>query len=406
MLERVKMEDKLNLKKLSDEELVEVSQKDIDDYRNSCYWECPECGHCVDYSDMLNIKGKEYIHESRCINNIVNPKNRNIKICNSNMILKNKDNRKLDSKAFDVLYERYLSKIKNESFNQRNADTYEEVYSILSSVFPKIVCMFARNGMKKTSDKWFSSFFWRSIKNRIIDIKKTNSYTKRTPNVICECCGESVGAINVPHLMGDGHENVLNEMFRIHGHTVMVESGEINYYDQKDIDSRAISIGKKLFEKTNDKKKFYENYCYKAYYSLYPNSYFKNKIMSTNTRIREDGEGEGTEVGDFNNENVLGDKAIYSDFISRLDTDVLIRKIANTILEKNNKRISNFFNDKANEEDKRCTIENILSSQISYIGNRSRNIKKDSEGKLSSAIMKILKEDKKYKEIIYSEIIE
>jgi len=396
---------KSTLMLLTDEELVALSQTDIDNYRKKCTWECPLCGFTISYQDSLKKNNSIYIHEIRC-NNFMGKKE-----CKGKMVLKNSIGEKLDSIYFNELFFRYKSKMMKESRNYQNIDSFEEIYSSLISLFIKVVGMFAREEKwEKTGNKWFSSFFWRAVKNKIIDIRKMKNYNKRSPSVRCAICGKEIGQITAKHLMKNGHEKIFDRMIFEYGNTILYDSGENNYYsDNESLSKRAVFIGMTAFNKMNTKEKrdFYNSESLKVYYSLYPQSYFKNTILSTNQSIGDEDSGD---IEDMDNDSVTEKcNTDYENIISKLNTRDTVNNIVSAMIKnrQNIKLLNNYFNEGIEEKIKIKIIKQVLFDKISYL--HLKNVDSDDNyGEVkkgfTSMLLKIVKSNEECRKIIYDEI--
>lgn len=394
--------------KIEDEELVYLAQKDIDIYRSKCFWRCPMCGHTMSYVDSLAEMESPYVHEMKCTNMIKNKKGDLIK-CNSRMILERPGNSSFESEYFDELFARHNKNIMSESsFFDINSDSFSEVYSALCLVFFKSVAMFARTGnMTKTSNKWFKSFLYMGMKNKMVDLRKTSSYVKRAPSVRCACCGKDVGQITVKHLKTKGHEEIFNTMIEDSGKISMDESGEIFYFSNHQVDEikkRAISIGMAHWEYLNekDKKEFFKERALKTYYQLYPNAYFKNTILSTNETLNDDSD---FDIESQQSKISQADIACDDRMLDNMNIDSAVDIIMDITFGNIEaiQSLNSYFDDSYNEEKKSKIIKQILKDKISYI--KLKNVESDrsykgvSEG-LTSAIFKMVKSDKECKRII------
>lgn len=294
----------------TDYRLVKLTQRDVDEYRSECYWQCPDCGYKIPYKHSLLITGKYYIHEMRCPDETYS--GRSFKECKCKMILIREDDKGFDSVYFNELFARYQERIVWESKKSFAVDSPDEVYSTLTYAFLKIVLQFARDpNFTSKSDKWFSSFFWRSAQNKIADLQKTNTYNKRCPTVKCAICGKNIGQITTRHLSMPGHEVLLEEIFASYGLSVLYDSGEIKYYKgyqnkESKIRNRSIFIGKSIFyrKKDNEKRRIFESECLEFYSRMFPNALFKNNVSSINITVGED---DGTELIELISESIFGE---------------------------------------------------------------------------------------------------
>ena len=129
------------------------------------------------------------------------------------MVLNRDDGKDFSSPYFNELYARYQDRIISEANRCKDIECPYEIYGILCGFFMKIAGKFNRNtNMVKTGERWFGSYFWRSIKNKVADIKKTKNYGKRAPGVVCAICNSEVGQITSNHLVLAGHEEIFHQV--------------------------------------------------------------------------------------------------------------------------------------------------------------------------------------------------
>lgn len=345
-------ETNTKLKDHSDFDLVRLAQKDIDKFRNQCYWKCQQCGHELMSLDSLISFSEFYIHDIRCKNKI-HRKSRH-KICNSKMNLVNIYGNKMDSIYFNELFSRYQKRLVQESAGCSSIDHPDEIYSSLVTCFLKIVAQFARNkNLKEVSEKWFSSFFWQSIQNKISDLKKTNNYAKRCPPTQCKCCGKMVGQITQAHLKKDGHEEIMEYIY--------AQFGESLLYDKRYTKCESIIAGKAYLDSIseNKRKKIIECNLISAYTSMYPNSYIKNKIGSINDKISDD--FDSGELGDTLSDNFFQDP---KSIIEEIDIGDKIKVMSSVIMDDYSKEINKYFEKGQSIEDKIKTIEDVIRKKV------------------------------------------
>lgn len=400
---KVKCSKKLN--DYTNEELVKLAQKDIDEYRYSCEWECQECGYVLSYKNSLSLKEQPYIHELKCPNSFL----REEKICGHKMILTRENGVSLNSIYFNELFARFQSKLMSESKKVR-AENFEEVYSSLCSNFMKIVAMFARGEFTQTSIRWFSSFVQTSISNKIVDIHKMLNYNKRSPTVKCALCGKEVGQITAKHLSKEGHSKLFDKIFIDRGKHALSDSGEDFYYDKNSEDyfKRCYFLGENycLQLTKKEKKVFYNEECLKTYNMMFPNSYFKNKIISTNENINSDSDSDFESEG-LCNDSVFGD---YSDdIVDRINIDNIVETFMDLVFENDIylSGLDNYFEDIPKGE-KIKIIREILYEKISY-KIRSSELDQNYADKgvregLTVAIFRMLKNSKKCRDFVLSEV--
>ena len=366
-----------------DYDLVKLIQKDVDDYRKDCYWVCTDCGYEIKYRTSLLMMGKFYVHEMRCQREI--SKGKTTRECKSKMHLHREDKKGFTSYYFDELFSRYQDKIVWESKKSHLIDHSDEVYSVLFSSFLKIVLQFDRNkDLSSKSDKWFSSFFWRSIQNKIADLQKTNTYNKRCPTTKCMLCGEDVGQITIKHLYSPGHDKLFKEMFIIYGERVLDDSGENYYYNfinegDKKRKKRALHIGKSTFNKKNkiEKKKMFELECLGMYAKMFPMSIFKNRVSSINLKIGEDSE---TELIDLSNDSVLG---LCQSPSNNIEIESSINILTDVIFNNLNDELDEYFKESFNKGKLKEIIREVLLLKRFFL--------EDSENKKIDSLFKVVK---------------
>ena len=396
-----------DLENIEDEDLVSLAQEDIDIYRNECDWEC-SCGNRISYAKSINKLGVCYAHEIRCSDvvdisrKIENPN------CKKPMILKNRSKNNFDSIYFNELFSRYQDRIIAEAAKCGTGEDPYDVYAILSGFFMKIVGKFARGGgFKKKSDSWFSSYFWRSIRNKTTDIRKTETYNKRSPTVRCPICEKNVGVINTKHLMSPGHEIIACRFFENIGRMIMEETGEIKYYKEgNELLERTLYLGKMnlLSMKPNDQKKIINTETLRIFNELFPGNIVKNMVFSTNDILYRDSESaHETEIGDLCEEE-------HSVLFSHRD-DVDLRDVVKNIVEEyfkpNIVKFRSHFYLKVETKRKLEIIENIIFDKSSYnMSDKELDLDHKGEAKrgLTSALFKFIKKDKEIKNFLASKL--
>jgi len=371
---KIKRDDKLS--ELGDYQLVKSTQKDVDKYRKECYWVCPECGYRIRYEHSLLMMGKYYVHEMRCPEEITRKKS--FKECKCKMTLIRDDEKVFDSVYFNELFARYQNRIVWESRKSYAVDSPDEVYSMLVSSFLKISLQFARDRIfTSSSDKWFSSFFWRSVQNKIADLQKTNTYNKRCPTVRCAMCNKDVGQITTRHLSLPGHEGLLEEILVFQGRVVIIDSGEINYYQgdnkEKEIRDRSLFIGKKIFynKKISDQRRAFESECLTFYSKMFPNALFKNNVASINAAISDEGDAE---IEEFSNDSVF--KA-GSDPIADIEIDSSISRLTEVVMKEIDGELDFYIKKGIKPEELKSIISETLITKGSFEDDLD-NIKIDS----------------------------
>jgi len=334
-------ERKKEFSDMSDEELALLARYDIDKYRSQCFWECPKCGYIITYIDSLLAEKELYVHDMICKNYV--KRKSSGKFCHSKMILNKKDGIKFYSPYFDAIFHRVSSQILSEAKIANISESKEEIYSALLSTFTKVVGMFARNEKyEKISDKWFRSYTVRAMRNKISDIGKMGNYQKRTPLTKCEICGKKVGQIDPNHLLKKGHNIILESVIIKLGRDILKSSGEIIYYndDEGSIIKRSLFLGGlNYYSRTKtDRTKLFRSESMDIYHSMFPSSYFKNKLMSTNEPVSKDLEGEV--------ENIINLDSVFNgggDLIEDINLKDLIDIIMKTIFSKSKKILNNYF---------------------------------------------------------------
>jgi hypothetical protein len=278
------------------------------------------------------------------------------------MTLKRNDNKTFDSIYFEELFARYQDRLVKESLGSHLIDYPDEVYSFLICAFSKIVSQFAReNNLSEKSDKWFSSFFWRSIQNKIADLQKTNNYAKRTPLIICEVCGKQVGQINKKHLLQDGHEEIIDDILYKVGRDMLFENSNSYCENDENYFEFCLNLGKEKFNKMSEKeqKELLESECVNSYLSLYPNSYLRNKIMSINEKV---GDEDDTELIDFSTESVYYKQP---DFIENLELEDKINGLID-IMMADKDLFNDYFETGISNEKKHSIMHDILMKKVMY----------------------------------------
>ena len=358
---------------LNDHVLVQMTQRDVDEYRDKCFWICPKCGYRIKYITSLLISGKNYIHEMKCPDEIEDSKT--FARCKGKMILKRNDDLPFDSIYFNELFARYQDRIVWESMKSFAVDSPDEVYSTLIAAFLKIVLQFARDkSFTSKSDKWFSSFFWRSVQNKIADLQKTNTYNKRCPTVKCALCGQGVGQITARHLSLPGHEKILERIIINHGKFSLESSGEIecyNSYANRDsvISERCLLIGSREFNKKSkmEKKRMFDAECLDMYSKMFPNALFKNNVSSINANLNEDSDTEFLEVS---NDSVFGERNVHTDEIEMNSSMSLLSDI---IVESIDGELDLFLEASVSNEQLKRIIYDTLLLKSSFVKERENS---------------------------------
>jgi len=369
---------------LSDLQLVRLAQKDVDNYRQECYWECVNTGLRISYLDSLLVMGRVYVHAARTadfphkLKDI--PKEKRKKRSRY-MVLKRGDNKEFDSLYFNDLFARYHSRLVTESIKSANIDSPDEVYTYLIGAFSKIVNQFARDKkFDEKSEKWFSSFFWRSIQNKIADLQKTNNYAKRSPLVRCNVTGRLLGQITKKHLFKECYSVILDHILQKCGRQILINRGNISKYeDSPYIREQSLKKGRDFFDnQTNEcQKNLFMRYCLEAYAELFPSAKFSNKVLSSNMYIGK--EGDSTAL-----EDLIGHDD-QSNTIDQIDVSEKIEGLVNIILEEKEEELVRCFH--SEDTDKAHDITKEIIEYYVYNFNEMENVDK---------VCKII--DKKYKE--------
>jgi hypothetical protein len=366
----LKIEKKDSFVDLSDLELVRLFQKDVDEYRRTCWWVCPSCGCRVRYLDSLLIRGNYYVHVMRCPQEEVKKRGTVFSLCKSNMNLYHPKGIHLDSVYFNELFARYQDTIIYESKKSWAIDSPDEIYSLLSVAFSKIVAQFARDKkFKSKTDKWFSSFFWSSIKNKIADLQKTKNYLKRTPAIKCMITGKTVGQITSRHLYKEAKEVIVGKIEERLGFRVLEESGEKIYYQgekSKLILKRAQFLGKKIYNSYPEKrqKEIFNRECIEIYIKMFPGAIIKNHILSINHVITEGDGGNSSEIGDIidSRSDVLSEEKNTRQDLEMKESIYKIVEITFNALAGN----QDLFGKNLPDEKKEKIIAEVIKKKISY----------------------------------------
>lgn len=376
----------------NDDQLVRLAQEDILKFRSNCDWYCDDCGCKVSYSKSLKDNQTNYVHDLKC------------EPCSKKMILRERNKKEFHSAHFNEIFARYQDMIIQHSVKSgKYIDSPDEVYSFLCSAFLKIVAMFdLDSSLKKTSEKWFSSFVWKSLRNKLFDLKKTNSYHKRTPLVQCHVCRERLGQITVKHLLEEGHEVILEKILFDYGVNAMKDSGEYQYYDcySDEYHDRCLYVGAMAYAsmEKKERKQAFEKDCIRVYNAMFPDSYFRNSIVSINTPIDEDS---GADIEDFNNDSVLGRNYNVAD---DLNLKGMIDNLVSIFYKGENYKVLNkFFNEDLTKEEKKQVISSIVydKSNFSKISNSELDETFDYvKPGLSSEIFRLIKQNKDCMEML------
>jgi len=299
---------------------------------------------------------------------------------------------------FDSLFVKYSKRMVRESMGCGMIDAPSEVYSLLSSSFMKIVGMFDRNtGLTKTSDKWFSSFFWRAIQNKIADLNKTNNYIKRTPFVKCAVCGKELGQITIKHLSLPGHEVIIEQIFFSMGKSIMEDSGEIIYYSNDELKERACRIGEMIYynKEKKEQKKFFSTEATKSYFSLFPNAFFRNEVVSTNRKVDHDSD---SEMGDFEVDGVFSDTTNQS-IIEDLNLKDMIESLIGMLFSSEENRIDLrlFFKTGTPLDKQKNVVRQILHDKSSYFHLKNKEVDssiQEAKSGITDKVINLIKKDK------------
>ena len=364
----LKIEKKEFLSDLSDLKLVRLFQKEVDEYRKTCWWVCPSCGCRVRYIDSLLLRGEYYVHVMRCPQETVKKRGVTFTLCKKNMNIIHPKGLRLDSVYFNDLFARYQDNLIYESKKSWAIDSPDEIYSMLSVAFSKIVAQFARDKeFKSKSDKWFSSFFWTSVQNKIADLQKTKNYLKRTPAIKCQITGKIIGQITSRHLYKEAREVIVEKIEERIGLQVLEGSGEIVYYlgeKAQVVQKRSLFLGKKVYSSYSEKgqKEIFDRECIEIYMKMFPGAIIKNHVLSINHPIKEGEDGGSSEIGDIVNSDVLSE---FKNIREDLETKDLIA----TIIEVAFKSLGNnqdLFDKNLSENKKKEIITEVIEKKISY----------------------------------------
>jgi hypothetical protein len=330
--EVLKVKQNPKLEEYSDFKLVRLSQRDIDNFRKNCYWKCNICGKEINYLDSLLIRSSYYVHEMRCPEKKDQKRSKKEKSCNKKMKLIRRDGMVFSSIYFNELFARYQHRLIKESMDCSSIDYPDDVYSYLITAFSKIVPQFAREEeLIERSDKWFSSFFWKSIQNKIADLNKTNNYSIRNPTITCSVCGQQVTQINKKHLMSEDHEEIYDYVIKGFGKNILLNSSNYVMKNTEEYDKLCFQTGLEYIARFSEKTQLelIETECINAYMELYPGSFLKNKIMSINEKIGEDSEFADFATEDFfdKNQNTVEDLSLKN-HIEQL-TNIVIKNSIN-----------------------------------------------------------------------------
>lgn len=390
---------------MSDEELALLSRYDIDKYRSQCFWECPTCGNIITYIDSLLIEREFYVHEMYC-RNFVKRRNRDV-LCRGKMILRQEGEIEFYSPYFDALFNRVSSQILSETRIANTSESKEDVYSSLLFTFIKVIGMFARDEKyEKTSDKWFRSYAVRAMRNKISDIGKMGNYQKRTPLTKCEICGKKIGQIDPNHLLKKGHDIVLETIIKKLGRDILYSSGEIIYYKNNPdfIDQRSLYLGNINYYSRSKKNrtKLFRSESMNVYRDMFPSSYFKNALISTNEPVSRDSEGEV--------EHILNlDPIFHGDhnLIESINLKDLIDSVLAIVSSKSNKIFNNYFlgtisADRKIDIVKKILLEKCICPKISNeeLDNHFDFVKKG----LTQKIINSIKKDPECRMLLYGTI--
>lgn len=396
--EYLQVKKKKKYKEVKDEDLVKEAQMDMDNYRSRCEWSCPSCGKKDSYTNSILKTGELYVHEIRSYN--LGIKCDSSSSCKKKMDLVSNNSEEFHSDAFDELFARYQGWIIYESEKARGIDSPEEIYCELCGSFSKIVGMFARgDNFSKVSEKWFSSFFYKSMKNKISDIQKTKNYQKRSPMVKCEICGEYVGKITAKHLLSPGHEEFVQKIYASIGRQILEDSGEINYYEsEKEIERRSLILGAINLSR-KEKSKANEILKRKAllmYFTLYPHAKTKNNLLSTNMPIDEE---ENSTIEDTKCESVTscGTQNAVEDIYVQETVDILVNVFYENN-KKNSKIVDRMFRDDLNHSRKTTIIKEIIYDKMSYNSVKNSDLDRSYseyvKNGFTSKILRMIKGDK------------
>ena len=231
----------------------------------------------------------------------------------------------------------------------------KQIYSYIISAFSKIVAQFNRNGnMKKVSNKWFSSFLWISINNKIADLVKTNNYNKRSPLIECAICKKQVTHITKKHLMEPGHEEIHNMVYRNRGMVLLGDNDRsVNEYIEK---------GRSFYEnfKSRKIKAIFEEEALSVYNESHD---VRNKVLSLNVIVSKQNKDTSDEWIDFCVDDVFCNNV---DLIDEINFKDKIKNISEEIVlyGENEYLFIDFFGENYDELKLINTISDIVEFKI------------------------------------------
>jgi len=385
----VKAKKDEKFKDYSDYKLILLCQKEMDEHRKECKWECLSCGMSFYYSNSLFIECSEYVHEMNCPNVLCNDSG-HWKMCNEKMGLVHKSGNDFQSEYFNELFARYQNRLVVESRNASNVESPDEIYSILLETFMKTIYDFARESkLDEKSKRWFSSFFWVSVRNRIYDISKKYSSVKRSPNIECRICGKGFGRITIKHLLT--HKVIEDTIYS------MIGSYNTEKFTTND---KMISLGKSKFEllSKEDQKDALDGLTMKAYFYLFPDAQIANNMISINQKTNE---GQESEILDVNTRNVFGERQNVVEkieFNNRVDSLIEII-ISEDFLKKHSK----LFKRGTSEERKVEILKELFINKSMFLHDKNKEIDKSVENAkdgLTDALLKYIRESRKCKKVL------
>jgi hypothetical protein len=384
-----------SLKDFSDLQLARLAQKDIDQYRRKCRWSCKTCGNTISYIDSLVIKGEAYVHEARCPGIKDNGKK-----CNRKMELIRKDDTKFDSIYFSELFSRYQNMMAKQGYKFQFIDSVDEIYSFVAVQFFKIISQFARREMEETSEKWFSSFLWKSVQNRIFDLNKTNNYLKRSAGETCAICGSKMVTINKKHLMQPGHKRLKKEILICHGMS-LAESSSLS-------DEEYLGIGRRSYRRgtAEVRDKITKDNCVKAYIKMFPRSAVKNSAMSFKDLVADEENDSNVEDMFSDEDSVFGDKKDNS-MMNRFHFNDSIKEITENLTRDHKTIVKSVFVENISFENRKKIVGEIIAIKAENLFKDEENnvvdkyFKEVREG-ATDKIFKTIRGDKKYRILLRS----
>jgi hypothetical protein len=233
-------------------------------------------------------------------------------------------------------------------------DSVDEIYSFVAVQFFKIISQFARRDMEETSDKWFSSFLWKAVQNRIFDLNKTNNYLKRSAGETCAICGSKMVTINKKHLMQPGHKRLKKEIFVCHGMS-LAESTSLS-------DEEYLNIGRRSYRKSTAemREKITKDNCVQAYIKLFPRSAVKNGVMSFKDLSGDEESDSNVEDMFSDEDSVFGDKKDDS-MMDKFYFNDAVYEIADSLIRDHKTIVKGLFIEDVEPENRKKILREIIA---------------------------------------------